>query len=1003
MSRQDILHLAPGELSSVASIYRRAHATGDWPAQLVLGQVKSLAKKERPGGVGDFRPITIFSFLYRIWSSIASQHWLKHVSAIMDHRLCGNRSSHRASHLWRAVLDEVELSHTSGNAIAGVVFDLEKAFNTLPRVVCLGLGKIVGIDHGSLQAWAGALGQMSRRFVVLGSVSPPVRPSCGFAEGCGMSCLAMMLLDQIWHEWVKHHSALCIPMSYVDNWEILTTDVSQIDTAIAATYALANRLDLVVDRQKSFTWATSGGFRQVLRQRGYTVRLDTADLGAHVTYSKQLRNSSLIARCESLLDFWLKLRLAFGSHHQKAQVVLRAAWPRALHAASATHLGLKNVHSLRSAYMTALKLDRPGANSFLQLHSDGFLMDPYAFILLQTLRDHRDLGASGWHIQILADLVNGGASMPVNSVTQVLANRLQYLKWAVLPDGRVNDGLSSFWLTKINWSELCLRFQHAWHRCVSSQIAHRFEFQGFEHVDFVDTRAALARLSPYLQGICRHNLNGSTMTNQHAYHWSDDGSNLCRFCGGLDSLEHRYWACSYSMQLRSGLHPTILDLVPSLPRACTIRSWSLRSPLCAPWWNYLLDLPSSFPPPAVTLKGRGPIDLFTDGSCLHQDSRVYRMASWAVCLATPLQATVNAGFRNAQVVASAELPGLVQTSFRAELWAICAALHYGRLSGRPVQIWTDSQGVHDRLQMVLASPPSLDGVDRFGFKVNGPNSDLWELLEDQVVNIGAEHIRVFKVAAHQRVDANSTHLEKWMYANNAAVDTAARMANFSRPRSVWTLWEQLALQTDGLLRISHDIRTFHLAVAELWTGDGAQVSVLPGPRKPKQQPVIEMQFVMEPPRQIPPTNSIRVLGRVHAARLLHWWNGVVDVQQFPLQWVSFSQLYLLYQLQVRHIGAVRCGRNWSDPDLHPALLPEQWSFRCRSKWFRLQLQQLWKDSKWVVKTATLRPASSRLACHIGCASIPVKPQYLVQVDRWLEGVSPTITGHGCALDNLPLV
>lgn len=303
VSRSDVLHLTDGELSSIGSIFDRAHHTGTWPLQLTQGQVKSLAKKERPQGVGDYRPITIFSFLYRIWSSISSQHWLKHVSTVVDGRLCGNRNGYRASHLWRAVLDEVETSHGHNQACGGVVFDLEKAFDTLPRLVCLGLSAIIGVDAGTNRAWAGMLGSMTRHFVVLGSLSPPIGASCGFAEGCGMSCLAMLLLDQVLHEWVKSSSALCQPLSYVDNWEVVVRDPGLIQVAAEATFELAAMLDVVVDRSKSFVWGTSREFRQTLRHSGFPIKLDTLDLGAHVTYSKQLRNSSLVARFSGLSDF----------------------------------------------------------------------------------------------------------------------------------------------------------------------------------------------------------------------------------------------------------------------------------------------------------------------------------------------------------------------------------------------------------------------------------------------------------------------------------------------------------------------------------------------------------------------------------------------------------------------------------------------------------------------------------------------------------------------------
>lgn len=78
------------------------------------------------------------------------------MSPVLDSRLCGNRSGYRASHLWRAVLDEVEVAHGQQVECGGIVFDLEKAFNTLPRLVCLGLAQLIGLDGGALRAWAGA-------------------------------------------------------------------------------------------------------------------------------------------------------------------------------------------------------------------------------------------------------------------------------------------------------------------------------------------------------------------------------------------------------------------------------------------------------------------------------------------------------------------------------------------------------------------------------------------------------------------------------------------------------------------------------------------------------------------------------------------------------------------------------------------------------------------------------------------------------------------------------
>ena len=110
------------------------------------------------------------------------------------------------------------------------------------------------------------------------------------------------------------------------------------------------------------------------------------------------------------------------------------------------------------------------------------------------------------------------------------------------------------------------------------------------------TRQAVLKLDPYQEGIARRNLNGSTLTNQHAYHWSESGSHACLICGASDSLHHRYWECPHSSALRAKLDPGSMDLVPSLPRVCSVRSWFLFSPLVEPWWQYLLSLPDLFPP-----------------------------------------------------------------------------------------------------------------------------------------------------------------------------------------------------------------------------------------------------------------------------------------------------------------------------------------------------------------------------------------------------------------------
>ena len=674
VSRQDVISLGPNGLQTLVSLFKRAHKDGEWPRQLLQGQITSLAKKPSPAGPEDYRPITVFSIIFRVWSTIISRFWIQHLSTIVDERLFGNRANCRAANLWRCILDEIEFAQCNQASVCGLVVDLEKAFNTLPRKVTLGFAALAGLDQGSLCAWAGALGSMERRFAVMGSLSPPVTSSCGFAEGCGMSVVAMMLIDEVWHRWVQVQYQLCRPMSFVDNWEIVTNSPEAIDRVFRATLAFAEQMDLSIDRNKTFVWAVHPQHRRDLRSRNFNVQLDHADLGAHLTYSKQTRNASLVARFLGLTDFWDKLRRCGGSFACKARAVASAAWPRAMHGISATWVSLKHLHSLRARYMSAMRLDKPGANSFLQLHLDGFGMDPMAYAVLQTIRDFRDLGSSDWHVALLDEITQLHTQGGRNTVTRVLQQRVELLGWSFEGRDVVLDDLGAFSLSGINWAELCLRLQRSWHKYVHAQISHRSDFAGFQHVAFGATRKLVSTLSPFDQGVCRRNMNGSTLTNEHACYWSSSGSHLCRFCNKPDSLNHRYWECTASSDLREKLGTPTLQAVVSLPPVSLLRSWQLQSTRTDDWWRYLVSIPSGAPEPAVALPSDGTLDLFTDGSAFWQSSPEFRLAAWSICLAQA--PTMSSSNWETNVVAAGPVSGLVQTSFRAELTAVTFAIQY---------------------------------------------------------------------------------------------------------------------------------------------------------------------------------------------------------------------------------------------------------------------------------------------------------------------------------------
>ena len=76
-----------------------------------------------------------------------------------------------------------------------MVADLQKAFNMIPRLVVFEIAHHIGTPGYGLVAWAGALTQMSRRLLLRGSLTSGIPSVTGFPEGCGLSCIAMVLVD----------------------------------------------------------------------------------------------------------------------------------------------------------------------------------------------------------------------------------------------------------------------------------------------------------------------------------------------------------------------------------------------------------------------------------------------------------------------------------------------------------------------------------------------------------------------------------------------------------------------------------------------------------------------------------------------------------------------------------------------------------------------------------------------------------------------------------------
>lgn len=278
----DLKALPPAALQNFIDMFKYAEQSGEWPSQVVAGRVSCLAKVPHPERVLDFRPITVLGLLYRCWGTFHARRAIRHLEHILPLGLFGSRPSRFAGQVWSQLLWSIEQAYECDIPLCGLVVDIQKAFNFLPRAVVLEACAIVGIPFQVLRGWAGALTLMARRFMLNGSLSAPAYSNCGLPEGCALSCVGMMVIDVLFHHWMTHHFPLCQPLSYVDDWQVLLTNPDLLGATFRCLEEFTQALDLQLDQKKSHTWSVSARGRQSLRAQQLSVVSHCKNLGAHV-------------------------------------------------------------------------------------------------------------------------------------------------------------------------------------------------------------------------------------------------------------------------------------------------------------------------------------------------------------------------------------------------------------------------------------------------------------------------------------------------------------------------------------------------------------------------------------------------------------------------------------------------------------------------------------------------------------------------------------------------
>ena len=368
VSAQDLLNLPDEATETLLEVMSKAEEQGTWPEALTTGFVHSLPKRDTAKAISDYRPVIIYSVVYRSWSSMRARSMLRRIAELAGPRQFGFMPGQETAEVWILTQALIEVAILRDQPLAGFVCDIQKAFENIPREPIRKLAIQLGFDPKVIALWFSFLSAMKRRFMVAGQVGEALQSTSGFPEGCGLSCVAMGIANLSYHAYMARYTVRLTELSYVDNLAHLAEDVVELQNGIMATQAWAKMWGFQLDEAKSYVWAMDSELRRTVATLGWKVCVKEKDLGAPMSYGKTSSSNILVQRIQTLGPLWKRLQRIPAPEWQKQMVIRTALWQRALYGCANCCLPWNHIKDLRTAAMRALGHGRAGAAAGLRLH-----------------------------------------------------------------------------------------------------------------------------------------------------------------------------------------------------------------------------------------------------------------------------------------------------------------------------------------------------------------------------------------------------------------------------------------------------------------------------------------------------------------------------------------------------------------------------------------------------------------------------------------------------------
>ena len=791
-TREDLLNLTDTQVSHVLDFFSEIENTGVWPTQLTVGLIHCLQKKPNAVTADGFRPITVCSLLYRLYAGIRAGQMLAHLSQTASYMQCGFLKQRQAADVWFFVGACIEVSIQSDSPVHGCVADLVKAYNTLPRFPVFKALEVIGFPPWMLRLWSNYLDRFTRYFVVNRVCGPGILSTTGYPEGCPLSCVAMTIIDHLWHRWQAYHSPRAMPISYVDNFELLSDNVEALDLGLSEFRRFCHCLDVSIDATALYFWSSSSAGRHELKARGYPVSYEGRDLGGQVVYCAKRRNKILTSRIASTFEWFANLRHSKQPSSLKQFNVKQVLFPRALHGCAAVPLGLSHFQTLRSKVMQSLKWDRAGASPLARLSLCRTDLDPEWYQLWQCLKTFQTQCRSNpavlewWSIYL---------DFRTQQVSQGPFGKLYAL---LVNIGITLDREARLWFSAAGYINLLLApdallrevVQPAYQNMQALHLSRRSGYHDLRGCDVKLTLSSDSTRTPAEQEQLSIVRDGSFISDNFKAKFDVRRPSVCELCGVLNSIEHKYAKCPHYSEVRQQ-HQAIMQQWEGLPESFRVHGLVPANPWQTLVWEAFLALDDhleefQIDPPQQTLH------VFTDGTCTMPASPADALAAWAFRL------------QGYGTVACGPLKGIQQCILRAEMTAVLSSLKWCARHQGSLHIWCDNQTVIDHIRSLQAGTAEVESFE---------HQDIWQQISVALTATTAA-VYIHKVPSHDQEEFCTSPFEDWLREGNGLADFQAALANHQRPawfNRVWTGYQEFRARWKHLVSL---LTAFHVAIAE---------------------------------------------------------------------------------------------------------------------------------------------------------------------------------------------